>query len=70
VGVVDFARTGNVLKWALKSAGFCKIYYSHIFFELIIFLSKNQNHSKKLSNYGSMYFKNSKEKPVVCTLKF
>jgi hypothetical protein len=23
-----------------------------------------------LSNYGSMYFKNSKEKPVVCTLKF
>jgi hypothetical protein len=35
------------------SVGFCKIYYSHFIFEVITFLSKIQNHSKKLSNYGS-----------------
>ena len=56
-------RIGNVLKpkgpkgpRALKfyqSAGFCKIYYSHFIFEVITFLRKIQNHSKKLSNYGS-----------------
>ena len=33
------------------SAGFCKINY--FIFEAITFLSKIQNHSKKLSNYGS-----------------
>ena len=36
-----------------NSEGFCKIYYSHFIFEVITFLSKIQNHSKKLSNYGS-----------------
>ena len=44
-------------EWALKfyqSAGFCKIYYSHIIFEVIIFLSKIQNHPQKLSNYGDI----------------
>ena len=43
VGVVDFAN----------AAGFCKIYYSHFIFEVIKLLRKIQNHSKKLSNYGS-----------------
>ena len=41
--------------WALKhyqSLGVCKIYYSHFIFEVITFLSKIQNHSKKLSNHG------------------
>jgi len=33
--------------------GICKIYYSHFIFEVITFLRKIQNHSKKLSNYGS-----------------
>ena len=33
-----------------QSAGFCKIYYSHFIFEVIAFLSKIQNHYKKLSN--------------------
>ena len=66
-------RSGNVLKpkgpkgpRAMKfyhSAAFCKIYYSHFIFEVITFLRKIQNHSEKLSNYGS-FFKNWKEKPL------
>ena len=67
VGVVDFANAqGMVMFWsprarqgprALKlyqSAGFWKIYYSHFIFEVIRFLSKVQNYSKKLSNYGNI----------------
>ena len=38
----------------VQSEGFCKIYYSHFIFEIIIVLRKIQNHSKKLSNYGSL----------------
>ena len=49
-----------------QSAGFCKIYYSHFIFEVITFLSKIQNHTKKLSNYGS--FKKIGKKTT--TLKF
>jgi hypothetical protein len=70
VGVVDFANAQGLVMfsgpWALKfyqSAGFCKIYYSHFIFEVITFLSIIQEHSKKLSNYGS-FFKNWKEKPL------
>ena len=58
VGVVNFVNAqGLAGPWALKfyqSAGFCKIYYSQFIFEVITFLSKFQNHSKKLSNYGSI----------------
>jgi hypothetical protein len=57
VGVVDFANAQGLVMFALKfyqSVGFCKIYYSHFIFEVITFLSKIQNHSKKLSNYGSI----------------
>ena len=66
VGVVDFTKARGMVKfqspralagpWALKhyhSLGICKIYYSHFIFEVITFLRKNQNHSGKLSNYGS-----------------
>jgi hypothetical protein len=41
--------------WPLKFyqfAGFCKIYNSHFILEVITFLRKIPNHSKKLSNYG------------------
>ena len=67
VGVVHFTKARGMVKfqspralagpWALKyyqSWGFCKIYYSHFIFEVITFLSKIQNHSKKLSNYGNI----------------
>ena len=37
----------------LMPLGICKIYYSHFIFEVITFLSKIQNHPKKLSNYGN-----------------
>ena len=37
--------------------------YSDFIFEVIIFLSKIQNHAKKLSNYGS-FSKIWKEKPL------
>ena len=56
VGVVDFANAQGLVLKIYQSAGFCKIYYSHFIFEVIIFLSKIQNHKKKLSNEG----KNSK----------
>ena len=36
-----------------QSVGFWKMYNSHFIFEVIRFLSKIQNHSKKLSNHGS-----------------
>ena len=57
VEVVDFANAqgpeGPAGFEILPFAGFCKIYYSHFIFEVITFLSKIQNYSKKLSNYGS-----------------
>jgi hypothetical protein len=60
VGVVDFANAQGLVMF-YQSAGFSKIYHSHFIFEVITFLSKNQNHSKKLSNQGSIS-KESKEK--------
>jgi hypothetical protein len=67
VGVVDFANAQEMemvcspsahqglraLKF-YQSAGFCKIYYSHFIFEVITFMRKIQNHSKKSSNYGNI----------------
>jgi len=54
--VIHYLKNKVAGPWALKhyhSLGICKIYYSHFIFEVITFLSKIQNHSKKIVNYGS-----------------
>jgi hypothetical protein len=61
MGVVDFANAQVVVILPLRVL--FKIYYSHFIFEVISFLSKIQNHSKILSNYGS-FSKIGRKKPL------